>query len=158
MDNVVEICCSLERGAGINGDIGSGETSFDRVGDIISARRSPFVDGEGNSLWGSAQKEKFLITYLQSADIYNSIGSDDGVAIYPYGIRAPDEMVTVFGFTFPIPSAKILNKSKYRVDIDMFTGSAGLDPEDVTSEPVKPNGKDFLVISDLIFDDSDRTI
>ena len=55
----------------------------------------------------------------------------------------------------------VTNRSTYRVDLDFFLGSPGLDPEDITNEPCGPTTKtgddaDHLVKADLIFDDSDR--
>jgi hypothetical protein len=129
---MLEIIVSLRRTQG-DGEIGGAENSVRKVGDILVAKKSPAV-------WGSDEKKFFLITYLKDDDLENSMPHD--TLSYPYVVKNEKKA--------------IINRSKYKVNLDMFEDSPGLDPEDTTSEPVKPNGKDYLELSDLIFDDSAR--
>lgn len=132
---MLEICVSLRRTQG-NGAIGGGEKTEKLKGDIICAKVSPAV-------WGKEEKKLFLITLLDDSTLQAKVEAGDTVISYPYAVydeSDPPEMI---------------NRSKYRVDLDMFTDSPGLDPED-ESEPVAPNGKDNLEISDLILDASSR--
>ena len=50
----------------------------------------------------------------------------------------------------------MVNRSSFRVNLDQFTGSPGLDVNDVTKDPVAPNSKECLTKTDMIYDDSAR--
>lgn len=133
---MLEICVSLRRSQG-EGTIGGSLKPTKMMGDIIAAKVFPAV-------WGEMEKRFFLITLLDDPTLESKI-SIGNVFSYPYAVYDDNEN-----------DPKIMNRSKYRVDLDMFIGSPGLDPDDNTSEPCPPNGKDNLELSDLIFDDLPR--
>ena len=126
---MMEILVDLCRDQG-KGEVGSGEKSTKKVGDIICAKKSPAV-------WGNEEKRLFLITYLEDLETENKINE---VLIYPFAIYEEDEN----GFTI------CLNRSIYKVNLIMF------EINDINSEPCSPNEKDYLEKTDLIFDDSIR--
>lgn len=125
--------------------IGAGETDMKWVGDVLAVKKSP-------AIWGNEEKRLFLITYLNDPELEAGV---DEVKAYPYAktIQRADENGVL--------QDVVTNRSTYRVDLDMFLGSPGLDPEDITTEPCSPTIKtgddaDHLVKADLIFDDADR--
>jgi len=139
---MLEACISLRRTGG-EGTIGGAEKYEKKTGDIICVKKSPAV-------WGEMEKKFFLISYLRDDALEATV---DEVSVYPYAVN-----VEVESEQEDEPSTlKMINRSKYRVDLSMFSGSSGLDPTDATSEPVSPNEKEYLELSDMIFDDSDRT-
>ena len=139
---MLEICVSLRRAAS-DGVIGGADHTPEKLpGDIVSAKVSPAV-------WGTQEKKTFLITKLDDSAVEALI--TDTVISYPYAVYLEEgegeDARTV-----------MINRSKYRVDLDMFVGSPDLDPEDETSEPVAPLVPPAanLVIGDLTLDESDR--
>jgi hypothetical protein len=124
-----------------NGKISGGNTTERLAGDIILAKKQP-------CLWGNEEKKLFLITYLKDDELEKSMEKD--IIINPYGVY--DKVYTSDNKI----ELDLVNRSKYRVNLDMFEGSDGLDPENVTQEPVKPNGKEYLELKDLIFDEEFR--
>ena len=60
---MMEILVDLCRDQG-KGEVGSGEKSTKKVGDIICAKKSPAV-------WGNEEKRLFLITYLEDLETEN---------------------------------------------------------------------------------------
>jgi hypothetical protein len=131
---MLEIGISLRRNHN-DGEIGGDQTDIKKVGDIIVAKKQPCA-------WGTQEKLLCLITYLKDDELEASMTGD--ILINPYEKAIPEgEMISH-------------NRCTYRVDTDMFIGSPGLDPHDSTSEPVKPNGKDYLEKTDLEFNDEDR--
>lgn len=136
---MLEILVNLNRGQ--DGQIDSGTSPKSKAGDIIVAKKQPCV-------WGEEEKRIFLITYLKDDELESSM--DGEIISSPYAIY--DEVDMGNGKV----EKDLMNPSKYRVDLAMFEGSAGLDPTNTTQEPVTPNGKDYLEISDLILDDNFR--
>ena len=126
-------------------EIGAGEKTAKWVGDVLAVKKSP-------AIWGNEEKRLFLIALLDDPELEAGI---DEMKAYPYAktIQRADENGVL--------QDVVTNRSTYRVDLDFFLGSPGLDPEDITNEPCGPTTKtgddaDHLVKADLIFDDSDR--
>jgi len=125
-----------------NGKIGGGNTTERLAGDIILVKKQPCI-------WGNEEKKLFLITYLKDDDLEKSMEKD--FIVNPYSVY--DEVDTSDNKI----ELDLVNRSKYRVNLDMFKGSDGLDSENITQEPVKPNNKEYLEIKDLILDEEFRT-
>lgn len=134
---MLEILVSLRR-RNIDNVIGGKDTFDKKCGDIICVKKQPCN-------WGTEEKRLFLITCLDDPTLEASLNKNE--CVFPYAVYDSED--------------KLINRSKYRVDVNMFTGSSGLDPNDTTSEPVPPESgsinPNHLVLGDLIFDDSDRT-
>ena len=108
------------------------DTARQRSGDIVVVKRSP-------AKWGVKEQSHFLITYLSDTDLYNNTID---IKSNPYKIYHKG----------PSGHRKIINLSKYRIDIP---GSFG---EPKPTGLRKPNGKEYLLLEDCIFDSSSRII
>ena len=116
-----------------SGDIGSGETAELKVGDIPFAKVEP-------ADWSWYERTYQLLAYLNWPEV--EAKAIEGLIDAPFALT--DEEGT------------IINRSAYRVDLSMFAGSPGLDKHQTLDQPAKPNGKDYLVPDDLIYDPSPR--
>jgi len=130
--------------------VGTSETSIKCKGDILEVRK---VGWAGS--WGDQEKKRFLIALYKDDTLEASMSKD--VLRNPFGKWETREEIE----GHPKTEENILvNRSTYRVDLDHFTGSPGLDVDDTTSEPVAPEqgteNEGHLVKNDLIFDDSNR--
>ena len=183
---MLEICVSPRRGNQSEGNIAEGEKDSKKTGDIIVAKRF-------GSPWGNEERRLFLITLLEDDDLENKI-PEGGIISYPYSCT---KYIESSSSSNPENLSKLIitNRSKYRVKVgqvinditqsNMFAGSPGIDPTNITSEPCSPTNKigsrqfckicneiydtaelcpicnkpmvEFLELSDLFFDDSDRT-
>jgi hypothetical protein len=141
---MLEICASLRRSQGV-GAIAAADKIEKKVGDIIAVKTQPAV-------WGRDEKRFFLITLLDDPVLEAELTKS--VVSYPYCICTEEDDGN------GMSKMKMINRSKYKIDLDMFIGSPGLDPSNM-SEPVPPTGGSInpthLVIADLILDETDRT-
>lgn len=126
---MLEILVDLARGA--DGEVGSGGP-LRVAGDILVAKQHPAV-------WGKKERERFLITLLDDPDVEAEV-DEDGMIVMPYVVRDGKD---------------ILTQSAYRVDLSMFAGSPGLDPN-IECEVCLPEGADCLIVGDLIHDATER--
>ena len=110
------------------------DTGIWRQGDIIIAKKFP-------AIWGSSETQNFLITTLYDTVLYNYMKS---VEIYPYAAYK-EILVGTRKYN------KMLNRSRYRVDLQEFFGS--LEPTGKRN----PIEKEYLEVSDLILDETERT-
>lgn len=198
---MLEIGVSLRRGSFGEGTISDGDSDIKKAGDIVVAKRF-------GAAWGKEERRLFLIALLEDDDFEDQIEADDVLA-YPYSVMVMpkslpklepiNNLVTRASkpkedLPEPPQSPKMVNRSKYRVKVgqtigteaqpNMFEGSPGIDPTDITSEPCSPTTKigtrqfckvcnavhasaevcpvcghpmvEFLELSDLYFDDSPR--
>ena len=139
---MLEALVALCRGP--DGTIGGMESWHNKIGDIICVKRSPTV-------WGLIEMQHFLIAYLDDPALEAQLGVNhfDSWSL-PYA--SYDSVLQEDS----VAHQELINRSVYRVDITMFSGSPGLDPN-VASGVVSPNGKFALVLSDLLFDDAPRS-
>jgi len=134
---MLEILVSLRRSKDVDRKISGLEKPNKKAGDIIVAKKSP-------APWGTEEKRLFLITLLKDDVLEASMGD---LAVHPYAVYGePGEEGQ---------PAEMISGSRYKVNVNvkdptcLFIDSPGLDPDDMT-EPVPPNGKDYLELSDLI--------
>ena len=138
---ILEIQVELCRAGGDRGEIGARETAWKKLGDILVARLSP-----APHIWGTRVKKGWLITYLNPEGM--DITLINGLRTFPCAVYS--DILDADGQ--PI----MISPSGYRVPLNLFEGSPGLDENDITSEPVKPNGLDFLTKGHLIHDPNSR--
>ena len=126
-------------------EIGADEKAAKWVGDVLVVKVSP-------AIWGNEEKRLFLIALLDDSELEAGVVE---VKAYPYAktVQRPDENGVL--------QDVVTNRSRYRVDLNMFVGSPGLDQENITEEPCGPTIKTgehagYLEKADLIFDDADR--
>ncbi len=146
---MLEALIDLRR-SGTTKEINRSEKPSKKCGDIIVVKKSP-------AIWGKKEKEYFLIVYLQDDKLEANMGKN--LQVHPYSIYKAEET--------PLGESEnyLATRSKYKVDINMFDGSPGLDEKveigaiqptkDKDGEPVYE--KSYLTISDLILDETDRT-
>jgi len=124
------------------GAIGGAESATSKVGDFICVQKV------GSAIWGNREmKEDFLIALYKDDALEASMG-EKTKKVLPYAVT--EDIETPFG-----TESATINQSGRRVDISMFEGSDGLDPE-VSCGAVAPNGKEYLDVSDTILDESGR--
>lgn len=136
---MLELLISLRRSGGVGEVGGATRTAEDtglyakEAGDIIVVKRSPAV-------WGHMERRYFLIALYQDDDLEDEMASR-GMEniIHPFMAIDIDEERN---------APQIMERCAYQVDLDMFTGSPGLDGS-VESGAVAPNGKAHLDFSDL---------
>lgn len=137
---MLEAAISLRRDKATS-TIGGKETPTKLKGDFMEVRKSP-------GGWEETERKRFLIHYHKDDALEASMTGERLRSPYP----VYDDIDDGAGGTVHT----LINRSSYRVPLEMFTGSPGLDPDDATSEPVEPNNKEFTELSDLDFDDSSR--
>ena len=131
---MLELLISLRRTQG-EGQIGGAEKDDKKVGDVIVAKKSP-------ATWGEMERQYFLIAYLDWDELEAEM-DETSVQVHPFARY--DEVV------LGEDSASLVcqRRSSYQVDIEMFSGSPGLDPA-VSSGAVAPNEGDNLLLPDLL--------
>ena len=137
---MLEAAISLRRDAATS-TIGGKDNPTKLSRDFLEVRKSP-------GGWSITERKRFLIHFHKDDPLEASM-TGDRLPI-PYAVY--DDIDDGVGGTV----RTLINRSSYRVPLEMFTGSPGLDPDDATSEPVEPNDKAFTELSDLNFDDSSR--
>jgi hypothetical protein len=137
---MLEMAVSLQR-SGDLGDIGSkGETDLKKIGDVLVMKKSP-------AIWSEMERKFFLITVLNDPVLEMEMGSRE-VWSLPF-IRQTHTIID------GEEDFKIEAISSFRVDINLFTGTTGLDPSIAVAEPTTPSTGPELLLTDLVEDDID---
>jgi len=114
-----------------------------KKGDIVLAKMH-------DAPWSDAEKCEGLIVLYVDPELEYKLIKEGGVLAYPYQLWGVDNN----------DRAIIDTNSQYRVDVDMFEGSPGLDINNNTAEPVAPTqnaqNAEYLVKDDLIHDPKPR--
>ena len=129
LEMLVDLCrsycgCSLEIGGA------EGLPSERQAGDILCVKRTP-------AIWSDKERALYLITYFDMPELEWSMGESD-LRAFPFAVRETFSNVTV-----------TVCLSPFIVDLDMFEGSPGLDPE-VPCGAVFPNGGSEALTQDQL--------
>jgi hypothetical protein len=124
---MLELLITLRRTWG-TGTIGGANKTNKVAGYIICAKKQP-------ANWGVIERQYFLITLLDAPLLEAQFGDRN---IWSYPLATYDAQ------------GVIIKRSEYRVDLSMFTGTEGLDPNIIVTQPTPPNGAPNLTVAHLI--------
>ena len=141
---MLEILVSLRRETGI-GTIGGSSNSVCQTGYIIAIRKAPAFH-----IWGTMERQYMLVTYMDDASLEAELGSQE-VWTNPLARWQPGETLE----SGKQSMMTLLQRGCFRVDLSMFEGTDGLNPDILTTAPTSPNGKPALKVTDLIYSPPD---